>query len=382
MKHIVTFMLLLLAAWSVGAADFYADAPTGQRLYYGITSANSVQVVAPLAGVSWAGYDTPEGRLVIPATVTHEGTTYNVTAVGNSAFNGCYGLTSVTLGANIVSLGTNAFAMDTMLTSFFGSASALQRVGMMAFYTCTRLDTIELPQTITEISTAAFNNCGYFNDIDNWGDERILYVGPYVISVLSSDSGDVVIADGTLGLANAAFYNCHLVERATLPASLRFIGSHCFQDCFALDTIRLLGTTPPTINIDIFFSIDPCIVAVPCNALSAYQAAPLWSDYPLVEDTCATPHDTTGIATISNLDKAFSISPNPASTHATLCFDPIAVADGGTIMLLDIGGRLLQEYRIDRPTLDIDLSHHAAGTYLLRLVTPHGTGVSRLAVVR
>lgn len=382
MKHIVTLLLLLSVALSAGAADFYADAPTGQRLYYGITSANTVQLVAPMAGVSWAGYTAPTGRLVIPAAVTHEGTTYNVTTVGNYAFYNCGGLTSVTLGANIVSLGTNAFASDTMLTSFFGASSALQRIGMMAFYTCSRLDTIELPQTVTEISTAAFINSKYYNDTVNWGVDHILYIGPYVVSVLSSDSGDVVIADGTLGLANGAFYNCPLVERAILPASLRFIGSHCFQDCFALDTVRLLGTTPPTLSDDIFFSIDPCTVAVPCSTLAAYQAAAVWSGYPLVEDPCTTPPDTTGIIAVSDLRDAFSVRPNPASECVTLRFDPEAVADGGTLLLLDIEGRILQSIRVEGTSHVLDLSHHPAGTYLLRLITPYGTGVCRLAVAR
>ena len=49
------------------------------------------------------------GSVNIPASVTHEGVAYSVTSIGNSAFSGCSGLTSVTIPNFVTSIGSNAF---------------------------------------------------------------------------------------------------------------------------------------------------------------------------------------------------------------------------------------------------------------------------------
>ena len=52
----------------------------------------------------------PTGDLVIPSTVTHDGVTYNVTSIGEGAFYGCTGMTSITTYAELPpTLGDNVF---------------------------------------------------------------------------------------------------------------------------------------------------------------------------------------------------------------------------------------------------------------------------------
>ena len=103
----------------------------------------------------------------------------------------------------------------------------------------------------------------------------------------------------------------------------------------------------------------------------------VWSDW--------TPYigfNTVAIDAVGDLREAFTVGPNPASRRVTLRFDAKAVADGGTIMLLNIEGHLLQNWHVDSSTLDLDIGQYPAGTYLLRLVTPHGIGIRRLAIAR
>ena len=45
------------------------------------------------------------GEVVIPESVEHEGAAYSVTSIGSSAFEGCSGLTSVTIGNSVTSIG-------------------------------------------------------------------------------------------------------------------------------------------------------------------------------------------------------------------------------------------------------------------------------------
>ncbi len=51
-----------------------------------------------------------KGIVEIPATVTHEGETYTVTKIGDNAFSGCSGLTSVTIPNSMTSIGESAFS--------------------------------------------------------------------------------------------------------------------------------------------------------------------------------------------------------------------------------------------------------------------------------
>ena len=49
------------------------------------------------------------GEVVIPESVEHEGAAYSVTIIGSYAFSGCSGLTSVTIGNSVTSIGMVAF---------------------------------------------------------------------------------------------------------------------------------------------------------------------------------------------------------------------------------------------------------------------------------
>lgn len=71
-ENLITRVHLHAVEW-----HFYADAPTGQRLYYRITGTDSVEVRAP-NGSGWAYYTPPTDSLAIPATVSHDGHTYSV----------------------------------------------------------------------------------------------------------------------------------------------------------------------------------------------------------------------------------------------------------------------------------------------------------------
>lgn len=61
------------------------------------------------ATVTTKGNRGYSGELFIPKTITHNGTTYNVTAIGESAFKHCSNLISVSLPITITELGKQAF---------------------------------------------------------------------------------------------------------------------------------------------------------------------------------------------------------------------------------------------------------------------------------
>ena len=66
--------------------------------------------------VTYNDNNSYSGSVVIPATVTYNSTTYSVTSIGSYAFYGCSGLTSITIPESVTSIGENAFTHCSGLT--------------------------------------------------------------------------------------------------------------------------------------------------------------------------------------------------------------------------------------------------------------------------
>ena len=58
--------------------------------------------------IAWYGVEY-SGEVIIPESVEYEGTDYSVKSIGESAFYECSGLTSVTIGNSVTSIGYAAF---------------------------------------------------------------------------------------------------------------------------------------------------------------------------------------------------------------------------------------------------------------------------------
>lgn len=135
-------LILLLSCFTARAYDFADTLPSGQVLYYSIV-AGGVEAVHPNGNVSlgWNGYTKPTGALTLPATVSHDGTTYAVVGVGDYAFRSCTGLTSVTLSEGIATVGTSAF------------------------YACSAIAEMTMPASVTSIGAGAFAQLSALTDV-------------------------------------------------------------------------------------------------------------------------------------------------------------------------------------------------------------------------
>ena len=88
-------------------------------------------------------------EVTIPATVSIDGKTYNVTAVGNEAFYGCWNLSSLTLPEGLESIGSNAFRYSNIKKLFI--PEGVETIGKYAFSYMYSLTKLELPGTLKEI---------------------------------------------------------------------------------------------------------------------------------------------------------------------------------------------------------------------------------------
>lgn len=248
-KHLLFAFIALLSTLYAHAYDFkFGD------LYYNITSASTVEVTFQK---EWSSDNYPElTSVIIPESVTHQGTTYRVTAIGSYAFMFCSGLTSVTIPNSVTdNIGVNAFH-ETGITSItipsqyinpgaFSSCNSLTSVvltngvtwiGSDAFADCKNLVSITIPNSVTTIEEDAFYGCTSLTavTIPN-GVTSIKSRTFYKCTNLNS----IIIPNSVTNIEYAAFYECTGLTSVTIPNSVTAIGGLAFGDCTGLTSITI-----------------------------------------------------------------------------------------------------------------------------------------------
>ena len=138
MKQIFTILVALLATTNLWAYDFHYG-----ELYYNITSSSAPYTVEVTSKTSSYPYNdgVTFATATIPETITRNGTTYSVTSIGEYAFYCCSSLTSVTIPNSVTSIGNDAFSNCRSLTSVT-IGNSITSIGNWAFYDCSSLKTV------------------------------------------------------------------------------------------------------------------------------------------------------------------------------------------------------------------------------------------------
>ena len=108
MKKVLSFFILMLLPMVAGAEPVEIDG-----IYYELVSKVKEAIVKQKPSGEYTG------SVVIPASVTYDGAEYSVTSIGGAAFWNCSGLTSVTIPNSVTSIGDQAFQNCSGLTSVY-----------------------------------------------------------------------------------------------------------------------------------------------------------------------------------------------------------------------------------------------------------------------
>lgn len=183
----------------------------------------------------------------------------DVVGIADYAFSNCIGLTNITLPKNVVYVGQMAFANCVNLM-FLTVSDKVVSIGYGAFRNCISLIQATLGKNVETIEAYAFANCSnlrgdavtMYNKITSIGtyafyktalwnmsveDGTLMVVGDWVVGCPTGLSGNVVIPDGIVGIADYAFAYCAGLTQVTLPSSLRYLGAGAFYYCYNIDPI-------------------------------------------------------------------------------------------------------------------------------------------------
>lgn len=155
--------------------------------------------------------------------------------MGFYAFEGCSGLTSITIPNSVTSIGNSAFR------------------------SCSSLTSVSIPNGVTIISACLFQFC----------------------SSLTS----VTIPNSVTGMGMYAFFGCSSLTSLTLPSSLTYIGEKVICGCSSLTCVICYAENIPETDVEALadFDMANAVLYVPTGSVEAYQAAEPWKNFKQIE---------------------------------------------------------------------------------------------------
>ena len=269
-----------------------------EGIYYLPTSDTEVEVLSNPSKYT--------GDVVIPAEITVDDKKYTVTSIGNNAFYGCTSLTSIELPSTITSIGTNAFYnVSATFKVPFASALAYKAFDELKNKTFEgqNIDGLYyLPTSETEVEVT-MNPTKYSGDIvipDTISVDSIKYkvtsIG-YRAFYNCSNLTSIDIPESISFIGPNAFVNCSSLTSLTIPSKVGYFDKSCCSGCTSLKTLIISDSekelafggfiTPeevweglgelPTINGWCFYGGDGSELFIDCPIDTLYIGRPIYS---------------------------------------------------------------------------------------------------------
>ena len=147
--------------------------------------------------------DTSATEVVIPSMYEEK----KVTSIGDYAFQNCSKLTSIEIPDSVTSIGVGVFRNCSKLISIV-IPDSVTSIGYGSFEGCSKLISIVIPDSVTSIGSSMFYNCSSLTSIE--------------------------IPNSVTSIGGAAFYKCSSLTEIVIPNSVSSIGKNAFSGCSSL----------------------------------------------------------------------------------------------------------------------------------------------------
>ena len=261
-----------------------------------------------------------------------------VTAIKEFTFQNCTALENVKIGNKVSFIDNYAFS-DCSALENIEMGNCIDSINCYAFQNCSSLSNITIPQSVMKIDDNVFSGCSSLADVIIADRTAILnlgsngssplfadcpldsvYIGGKITYNTTSNMGyspfyrntslrtvvitdreeqiyanefygctnlqNVTIGNGVKSVGNYAFSGCSSLEGFSFGNSMQSIGDEAFSDCTNLTMLISYAEVPPTCGSMALDDINKweCVLRVPQNSLSAYQAADQWKEFFFIED--------------------------------------------------------------------------------------------------
>ena len=233
----------------------------------------------------------------------------SVTSIGNGAFYGCSGLTSISVESGnenydsrnncnaIIETASNTLIAGCKNTTIPNSVTS---IGVAAFYECSGLTSITIPNSVTSIGGGAFQSCSGLTQVtlnSNAIASKSYSSSSTLGNIFGSQVKEYVLGDDVTSIGSYAFYNCADLTNITIGCSVESIEDYAFASIPKLEKIYCYSSNVTTATRTSFENsyLDYVTLYVPASSLDTYKSTAPWKNaasiLPLedIKEKCATP---------------------------------------------------------------------------------------------